>query len=158
MFSPEEGDYNPHRVVVRIEWDDVDKVLIWNTQEMVAIVVTSNSSRNKLSNSWLEGSQQESLEWSKELNIPKGLWHGTKAARGSHTSHRELMAWPVGPGCSDLLARSALQNPDRRGLWDLGLPFLCLCREGPAGNVSGSRSCAVWRRAQWPNFLSCLSL
>ena len=35
--------------------------------------------------------------------------------------------------------------------------FLCLCGEEPAGNVSGSGSCAVWRKAHWPSFLSCLS-
>lgn len=99
---------------------------------------------------------RDKLRCSKELNIPKGLWLGSVADTGSHTSHREVVAWPVGPGCSDLLAKSALQTLTT-GVCVTLVSFLCLCGEEPAGNVSGSGSCAVWRKAHWPSFLSCLS-
>ena len=99
---------------------------------------------------------QGKLRCSKELNIPKGLWLGSVADTGSHASHREVVAWPRGQDAV-IYWLSRLYKTLTRGVCVTLVSFLCLCGEEPAGNVSGSGSCAVWRKAHWPSFLSCLS-
>lgn len=47
-----------------------------------------------------------------ELNIPKRLCLGTEADTGRDASHREVVACPMGQGCSDLLAKCTLQTSD----------------------------------------------